>query len=75
MSFDGWVKVIGLVASIWTAYYVGGWFLRCLSIGFSLLIRPMEVRLLGYLQDRATARTLGVDIDVLRARRKIDGYG
>lgn len=33
---------------------------------------PLELRLLRLLQDRSTSRTLGIDIDVLRLRRKID---
>ena len=33
---------------------------------------PLERRLLQLLQDRAMSRTLGVDIDVIRVRRKIE---
>jgi len=33
---------------------------------------PLELRLLQLLQDRSTSRTLGIDIDVLRFRRKVD---
>jgi uncharacterized membrane protein YfbV (UPF0208 family) len=33
---------------------------------------PIETRLLTWLQDRATSRTLGIDIDVIRMRRKIE---
>lgn len=33
---------------------------------------PFEARLLQWLQDRASARALGVDVGIIRARRKID---
>lgn len=36
------------------------------------LVLPLEVRVLAWLQDRAAARALGVDLDILRIRRKID---
>lgn len=64
---------------------VGGLFFACLlwhllkwlaQIGFrrfsEAFILPVESRILTLLQDRATARILGIDVGVIRARRKID---
>jgi hypothetical protein len=43
---------------------------RWLQQGF-----PMEHRLFQWLQDRATSRFLGIDIGVVRARRRMDIAG
>ena len=55
----------------WSVYYSS----RAATRLLSKRAMPFEVRLLQYLRDRATCRALGVDIAVLRARRKMDGYG
>ena len=75
MSFEGWVKVIGFIAAYWTAVYVGKAFLSFAGRAISWAILPSEKRMLQWLQDRAASRALGIDIAILRARRKIDGYG
>lgn len=60
------------------AYWGGLWLLKRLfpaaahALGV-ILLKP-ERRLLQWLQDRAMARSIGVDLDVLRARRKIDRH-
>jgi hypothetical protein len=66
------IKVIGIVwivvALLWmlkgAVFWLGGLLVR--------MANPLEFRLLQWLQDRATARTLGIDIDILRMRRKMD---
>jgi hypothetical protein len=58
------------------AFWLGLWLLKAAasagSVAIGRLLLPLEVRVLMWLQDRATARALGVDIDVLRFRRKVD---
>lgn len=58
------------------AAIIGLWLLKVTAIGamrmVDCLLRPLERRMLQWLQDRATARTLGIDIDIIRARRKIE---
>lgn len=64
------VKVVG---GVWLAVVVL-WFAKDLvwMIGRVLAraLLPVERRILQWLQDRASARALGVDIEVLRVRRK-----
>jgi hypothetical protein len=55
----------------WSVYYCG----RAATRLVSKRAFPLEKRILQFLQDRAASRALGVDIGVLRARRKMDGYG
>jgi len=55
---------------------IGLWLLKVTAIGIVRMIdrmlRPIERRILQWLQDRAMARALGVDIDIIRVRRKIE---
>lgn len=44
----------------------------CLGRFIQRLFLPLESRLLRLLQERAMARALGVDIEVIRARRRIE---
>lgn len=75
MSFEGWVNVISIVAGFWAAVYFAKFLIGAASRFFGWAFGPAERRLLQWLQDRAAARALGIDIEILRARRKIDGYG
>ena len=63
------------LALVW-AVIVGFWLLKVVVLwcvrAAGHLLYPLVAPLLGWLQDRATARTLGIDIDVLRFRRKVD---
>lgn len=71
-------EVIGIAA------IVGGLFLVCIAFVilkwlayglFRLVVTsflPLEVRTLQWLQDRAMARTLGIDYDTVVARRKME---
>jgi hypothetical protein len=67
-----WSWPLVFIASFW----VGLWLLKMMAKAVPTwtgkLVLPLEVRVLSWLQDRATARALGVDLDILRARRKID---
>lgn len=63
---------------------VGGLFVACLAwivlkhIGAAIFravvtsFLPLETKTLEWLQDRAMARTLGVDVDVVRMRRRME---
>jgi hypothetical protein len=66
---------VRIIAIIW-AVIIGVWLLKVTVSGavrmVDCLLRPLERRMLQWLQDRATARTLGIDIDIIRARRKIE---
>lgn len=75
MGFDGWVKVIGVIVACWTTFYVGKALMPFARRVITWAILPAERRLFQWLQDRAASRALGIDIEILRARRKIDGYG
>ncbi len=67
-----------IIAFIW-AVIIGLWLLKVTTIGVAQMIdrmlRPIELSVLQWLQDRAMARTLGVDIDVIRVRRRIETTG
>lgn len=67
-GFIGLGSVVLAVIALYLARLFVVWLWRALVR--SLL--PLERRLLQFLQDRATSRTLGVDIDVIRVRRKIE---
>lgn len=57
-------------------FWFGLWLLKVMATAVSKcvgrLVLPLEVRVLLWLQDRAAARALGIDIDVIRVRRKIE---
>lgn len=71
LSFDGWMQIIGIGVIGWSAYYAG----RALLRAIAAKPLPLERSLLQVLQDRAAARALGIDREVLKARRKMDGHG
>lgn len=60
---------------VW-AVIIGLWLLKVIGFGIGRLIErlllPIERHVLQWLQDRSMARTLGMDIDIIRARRKIE---
>lgn len=57
-------------------FWCGLWLLKVMASSLprciGRLMLPLEVRVLLWLQDRAAARALGVDIDVIRFRRKVE---
>lgn len=61
-------SVVLAVIVLYLAKLLVVWLWRALA----RCLLPLERRLLQFLQDRATSRTLGVDIDVIRVRRKIE---
>jgi len=65
------MKVIAIGVGGWTAFYVG----RSILSWISKNPLPLERTFLQLLQDRAAARALEIDREVLKARRKIDGHG
>lgn len=74
MEADGhWILYPLLFGAAW---WGGLWLLKVTAIaarnGIERFLLPAERRLLQWLQDRAVARTLGADIDVVRFRRKVE---
>lgn len=67
-GFIGLGSVVLAVIALYIARSLVVWLWRALMC----LLLPLERRLLQFLQDRATSRTLGVDIDVIRVRRRIE---
>jgi hypothetical protein len=67
-GFIGLGSVVLAVIALYLARLFVVWLWRALA----RCLLPLERRLLQFLQDRATSRTLGVDIDVIRIRRKIE---
>lgn len=61
------------------AAVIGLWLLKVTAIGvarmFDRMLRPVERIALQWLQDRAMSRALGVDIDIIRVRRRIETTG
>lgn len=55
---------------------IGLWFMKVAAAGVARMIerllRPVESRTLQWLQDRAMSKALGVDVDIIRARRRIE---
>ena len=66
---------VRIIAIIW-AVIIGLWLLKVSAMGAAKLIDraflPIERRIYQWLQDRAMARTLGVPVDVVRIRRRIE---
>ena len=52
-----------------------GWWVPKITAALNAMFLPMECALLQWLQDRAIARTLGIDAAVVRMRRRLDGHG
>ena len=72
LSAHPFVYPLLLIAAFWVAL----WVLKVTAIGtvrtIDHALRPIERVILLWLQDRAMARALGVDIDTIRVRRKIE---
>jgi hypothetical protein len=67
------VLAIASAFGFWLALYLLRWMVMGVaSLVASLLIFPAEAWLLQRLQDRAMARSLGIDAAVIRFRRRID---
>jgi len=64
--------IIGAAVVAWVAWLV----LKAVVISAAKLVAasylPVELKMLEWLQDRAVARTLGIDVEVVAARRRID---
>ena len=58
------------------AFWIGLWFLKMAAVAISKLTEraflPIERHIYQWLQDRAMARMLGVPVDVVRVRRRIE---
>lgn len=64
-----------LVGGLFTALVAWAILRRVIAALFRALITsclPIEERTLQWLQDRAMARALGVDVDVVRMRRRME---
>ena len=64
--------VLGGMFAVFVAWAI---FRRVFAVLFRALITsclPIEERTLQWLQDRAMARALGVDVDVVRMRRRME---
>ena len=74
MEFWNQAGIFVRTVSIGTAAIIGIWLLKVIAFGGARLIErlllPIERRVFQWLQDRATARALGIDIDIIRVRRK-----
>lgn len=69
---DVYAVTMGIAAAMaaYLAILILWWMLKGFGRSIERLLAPVERRLYQWLQDRATARTLGTDIDVIRVRRK-----
>jgi hypothetical protein len=75
---DFWNQMgIGMraLAIVWVVI-IGLWFLKVSAIGTARavdrMLRPVELRLLQWLQDRSMARALGVPVEIVKVRRRIE---
>jgi hypothetical protein len=64
--------LVGGAFLAWVAWFL----LKAIAIGAAKGIAksflPAELKMLEWLQDRATARTLGIDVGVVHARRRME---
>jgi hypothetical protein len=70
-----WIIGIVLVGGLYVAllfWHAFKWLARVAFRSIAQSFLPVESRILALLQDRATARALGMDVGIIRARRKID---
>ena len=70
--------MVAALASFVIAYLfwlMVGWLMPALGAAIKAMLLPAECALLQWLQDRAVARTLGIDAAVVRMRRRLDGHG
>jgi hypothetical protein len=63
------------LAIVWVVI-IGIWLLKISAFGTARVVdrmlRPLESRLLQWLQDRAMARALGVPVEIVKVRRRIE---
>jgi hypothetical protein len=64
--------IVGAAWGFWLCVYLLKWIGSRLWYAIECAFLPIERKLLIALQDRASARTLGVDVGRIRARRQID---
>ena len=64
-----------VLAIVWVVI-IGLWLLKVFAFGTARaverMLRPVEMRVLQWLQDRAMARTLGVSVEIIKVRRRIE---
>jgi hypothetical protein len=74
MEFWNQAGIFVRTVSIGVSAIIGLWLIKVSAFGGASLIErmllPLERRAFQWLQDRATARALGIDIDIIRVRRK-----
>jgi hypothetical protein len=74
MEFWNQAGIFVRTVSIGVSAIIGLWLIKVSAFGGDSLIErmllPLERRAFQWLQDRATARALGIDIDIIRVRRK-----
>lgn len=71
-EFLGVLKIIGVGIAAWSGIYLLKFIAISLGRLFERALLPIERRLLTWLQDRATARVLGIDTEIVRQRRKME---
>lgn len=74
MEFWNQIRIgLHALVIVWAAI-VGLWLIKVIALSSARLIErmllPVERATFQWLQDRATGRALGIDIDIIRVRRK-----
>lgn len=72
MSIAVGLMILGGIMAAYMAFMVLRWLTVYLFKEFIRSCLPAETRILEWLQDRASARALGVDYDLYMARKRID---
>lgn len=76
MGFWSQTGIFVRTVSIGVAAIIALWLFKVMATGAASMIerilQPIERTALQWLQDRAMARALGIDTDIIRARRKIE---
>lgn len=66
----------GIALSIMCSVVIGLWLLKVSGIGLAKmterLLLPLERRVYQWLQDRAMSRALGIPVEIVRVRRRIE---
>ena len=74
MDFWNQAGIFARTIGIGVAGIIALWAIKVTVIALARMteraLLPIERRIFQWLQDRATARTLGIDIDIIRVRRK-----
>lgn len=74
MDFWNQAGIFARTIGIGVAVIIALWTIKVTVIALARMteraLLPIERRIFQWLQDRATARTLGIDIDIIRVRRK-----